>query len=218
MSTSQRSKKRKLECGAQSKDTFKTLKAVAVDGSPSLQSRETSSPSVDEDQDSTCVSRAEAADSKQIFLRCITRLFERWVEHNHSNQTAILEGPFVGPTVPNLAFHLYVERLGKHIHFSDPQLYIVAVVYLDRYLQQQNQVSINVFTAHRLLLLCLVVTVKFWEDDHYSNKDYAMIGGVGTEELNQMEVEVLFGLEFEMSVTLSSLQQAKTKLLQFDLT
>lgn len=51
-------------------------------------------------------------------------------------------------------------------------------------------------TVHRMLLTCLMLTAKFYDDVHTTNAFYARMGGVTLQELNELEVSVLLIGEF----------------------
>jgi hypothetical protein len=42
---------------------------------------------------------------------------------------------------------------------------------------------------------------KFFDDQYYNNAYYAQIGGVSTEEINSLEVEFLFMINFSLHVS-----------------
>lgn len=50
-----------------------------------------------------------------------------------------------------------------------------------------------------LLNVAKLNSCKFYR--YYSNAYYAKVGGVSTEEMNRMELEFLFNLEFRLFVT-----------------
>ncbi|KAK1389015.1 Cyclin [Heracleum sosnowskyi] len=58
-------------------------------------------------------------------------------------------------------------------------------------------VSLNV---HRLLVTAVMVAAKMLDDVHYNNTFYARVGGVTNLELNRLEIELLFLLNFELTV------------------
>ena len=45
--------------------------------------------------------------------------------------------------------------------------------------------------AHKLILTSLVVSVKYNDDEYWSNKYYAKVGGLETALLNKLETEFL---------------------------
>ena len=53
---------------------------------------------------------------------------------------------------------------------------------------------------HKLLFAAIVLAIKYNEDEIYRNDYYADIAGVDIKELNAMESELLFKLNFELYV------------------
>ena len=53
----------------------------------------------------------------------------------------------------------------------------------------------------RMLVAGVVVAVKLYEDHFYNNAYYSRIAGIPCLELNQLEVELLSLLEYDLTVT-----------------
>ncbi|TKY61488.1 Cyclin-P3-1 protein [Spatholobus suberectus] len=106
---------------------------------------------------------------------------------------------FHGSKAPDLSVTQYMERIFKYCHCS-PSCFVIAQIYMDRFFQKRGG-HLTSFNAHRLLITSVVVAAKFLDDKYYTNAYYAKVGGVGTEEMNRMEIEFLFNLEFKLFVT-----------------
>ncbi|KAF9432949.1 hypothetical protein BGZ76_010101 [Entomortierella beljakovae] len=78
-----------------------------------------------------------------------------------------------------------------------------------------NGFRINSFNVHRLLITCTMVAAKFTSDHFYSNARYAKVGGLSLLELNQLELEFLFTMRFELNVKVEELQKVGNALLRF---
>ncbi|XP_022737704.1 cyclin-U4-1-like [Durio zibethinus] len=107
---------------------------------------------------------------------------------------------FHGLTRPTLSIRSYLERIFKYANCS-PSCFVVAYVYLDRFVQMQPSLPINSFNVHRLLITSVLVSAKFMDDMYYNNAYYAKVGGISTVEMNILEVDFLFGLGFQLNVT-----------------
>ncbi|MED6218645.1 hypothetical protein PIB30_028486 [Stylosanthes scabra] len=106
---------------------------------------------------------------------------------------------FHGSKAPMLSITRYMERILKYSRCS-PSCFVIAHIYMERYFNK-NGGFLTSFNAHRLLITSLLVAVKFLDDRYFSNDYYAQIGGVSTQEMNRMELEFLFNLEFRLFVT-----------------
>jgi Cyclin len=70
---------------------------------------------------------------------------------------------FQGLTKPAISVRDYLERIFKFAGCS-PSCYVVAYIYLDRYLQRYPSVTIDSLNVHRFLITSVLTAVKFVED------------------------------------------------------
>ena len=70
---------------------------------------------------------------------------------------------FHGLTRPTISIRSYLERIFKYANCS-PSCFVVAYVYLDRFVQMQPSLPINSFNVHRLLITSVLVSAKFMDD------------------------------------------------------
>uniref|UniRef100_A0ACD5U3P7 Uncharacterized protein n=1 Tax=Avena sativa TaxID=4498 RepID=A0ACD5U3P7_AVESA len=109
---------------------------------------------------------------------------------------------FHGQRVPELSIQLYAERIFKYAECS-PSCFVLALVYMERYLQQPH-VYMTPFSVHRLLITSVVVAAKFTDDAFFNNAFYARVGGISTIEMNRLELDLLFNLDFRLKVSLET--------------
>lgn len=64
-----------------------------------------------------------------------------------------------------------------------------------------------------MLLATTLVSAKLLDDECYNNTYWASVGGVSLSHLNQLEVEAMCLLDFNMLVNASSLDAARTRLM-----
>ncbi|XVE62993.1 hypothetical protein DITRI_Ditri06bG0164200 [Diplodiscus trichospermus] len=136
-------------------------------------------------------------------LSVLSSVLERSIQKNEK----LLQGSkskdvvtiFHGSKAPVLSIRQYVERIFKYSKCSN-SCFVVALIYIDRFLQQMDAhlTSLNV---HRLLITSVMVAAKFMDDQCYNNAYYAKVGGVSTEEMNRLEMNFLFSLDFRLHVT-----------------
>ncbi|KAA0049071.1 hypothetical protein IC582_012380 [Cucumis melo] len=135
------------------------------------------------------------------FLSC---LLQRVAESNDRNLSVHLQphkiSSFHGLTRPSISIQSYLDRIFKYANCS-PCCFVIAYVYLDRFVQRQPSLPINSFNVHRLLITSVLVSAKFMDDTYYNNAYYAKVGGISTTEMNFLEVDFLFGLGFHLNVT-----------------
>lgn len=101
---------------------------------------------------------------------------------------------------PSISVRSYLQRIMKYTNCSTDQL-VLSLIYIDKLTQQSHNHVITDLTVHRLLITAVVLASKFASDFFYSNKFYAKIGGVTLKELNALEREFLYLLDFSLSIT-----------------
>jgi hypothetical protein len=67
--------------------------------------------------------------------------------------------------------------------------------------------------VHRVLLATTVISAKLLDDECYNNQYWASVGGVSLAHLNQLEVEFMSLLNFEVLVTAPMIEGARARLL-----
>ena len=114
--------------------------------------------------------------------------------------------PFESRKSSPLSASQFVRRIVKYGHCS-PCCLLVGTIYVhrvgDRIFadQQKSQPTINAFNIQRLLLTAVMLASKFLDDLYCSNKQWALIGDISTQELNALELHFLSLLRFSVSVS-----------------
>merc|ERR1711937_981896 len=118
-------------------------------------------------------------------------------------------GAFESSEIPAIPLKDYVERIYTYANCS-PSCFVIAYVYLKRIAGDSclhggsgllSGAQITRFNVHRLVLLSVVTACKFVDDIYYKQNFYAKIGGIATEELNCLEREFLYLLDYRMFVS-----------------
>ncbi|XP_062201070.1 cyclin-P4-1-like [Phragmites australis] len=134
----------------------------------------------------------------------LSSLLQRVAERNDT--AAAAEGqrpvsPFQGLTKPAISIGGYLERIFRFASCS-PSCYVVAYIYLDRFLRRRRPtLAVDSFNVHRLLITSVLTAVKFVDDICYNNAYFARVGGISLAEMNYLEVDFLFGIAFDLNVT-----------------
>ncbi|XP_030545487.1 cyclin-P3-1-like [Rhodamnia argentea] len=106
---------------------------------------------------------------------------------------------FHGSRAPAMSVGQYLERICKYSSCST-SCFVVAYIYINRFLERTGGclTSLNV---HRLLITSVVVASKFIDDAGSNNAYFAKVGGISNAEMNRMEVNFLFKLDFRLYVS-----------------
>ncbi|KAM0868542.1 hypothetical protein ACQ4PT_041255 [Festuca glaucescens] len=107
---------------------------------------------------------------------------------------------FQGLTKPAISVGGYLERIFRFAGCS-PSCYVVAYIYLDRFLRRRPALAVDYFNVHRLLITSVLTAVKFVDDICYNNAYFARVGGISLMEMNYLEVDFLFSVAFDLNVT-----------------
>ncbi|CAL5403504.1 unnamed protein product [Camellia sinensis] len=107
---------------------------------------------------------------------------------------------FHGVRAPNISIGKYLERIYKYTNCS-PSCFVVGYVYIDRLVHRHPDSLVFSLNVHRLLVTSVMVASKILDDVHYNNAFYARVGGVNKVELNKLELELLFLLDFGVTVS-----------------
>ncbi|KAI3681508.1 hypothetical protein L6452_36307 [Arctium lappa] len=103
---------------------------------------------------------------------------------------------------PDMTIQSYLERIFRYTR-AGPSVYVVAYVYIDRFCQSRPEFRITGRNVHRLLITTIMVASKYVEDMNYRNSYFARVGGITTKEMNTLELDFLFLMNFKMHVNVS---------------
>ncbi|KAG6521145.1 cyclin-U1-1-like isoform X1 [Zingiber officinale] len=154
------------------------------------------------------VSGGEDAEATIVVLEALAHSLERMVVRNElvaSEEGTEAEkksrglAAFRGAQPPGIDLRKYMERLHRYTRCS-ASCFVVSYVYIDRAAHQHPSSAVVSRNVHRLVLTGLLLASKFLDDTHRNNAFFAKVGGVCNGELNRMELELLFLLDFNLVV------------------
>lgn len=106
---------------------------------------------------------------------------------------------FNSKKAPSISIYNYLERLLKYTHLEESTV-IIGLIYIDR-ICELNEITLTELNVHRLLFTSILLSIKFNEDDYYSNSNYAKVAGITLQEVNSSECEFLIFCKFKLFVT-----------------
>eukprot|EP00929_Paragymnodinium_shiwhaense_P112575 TRINITY_DN80821_c0_g1_i1.p1 TRINITY_DN80821_c0_g1~~TRINITY_DN80821_c0_g1_i1.p1 ORF type:complete len:328 (+),score=57.01 TRINITY_DN80821_c0_g1_i1:235-1218(+) len=118
-------------------------------------------------------------------------------------------GIFDSSVVPPIPIDRYLLRLKTQTRCTDAN-FVIMLVIMDRLLRGPSQafedkgasrLVLTLYNVHRLVMTCLLASVKYTEDYVYSNAFYAKAGGLQLKEVNRLERYLLQALDFDLRVT-----------------
>jgi len=114
---------------------------------------------------------------------------------------------------PPINLRRYLKRIATFTGCSEESL-VFALIYIDRLITNPEQrFIVTNLNVHRLILSSVLVAVKFYDDHYYDNVFFSKVGGVSSKELNMLETEFLFLINFDLSVDLETYARYNQRLI-----
>lgn len=132
----------------------------------------------------------------EVFANVITQICRR-NDHNRTKKTSLTRFDALQP--PQITLEYYVKRIAKYSGCS-VECFILALIYLDRLIVKNPGFLVTSHNAHRLVITSIMVAAKFFDDHYFNNTYYGHIGGVSRGEMNVLEVEFLFMVNYNLFV------------------
>lgn len=111
---------------------------------------------------------------------------------------------FDSHSVPDIQLVDYLYRIVTMSRWMQRDV-IVALIYADKLINLEVISGISFHNVHRLMAVSLMMSMKFFEDQPYSNKNWTKIVGIPLKELNSLELYFLQALNYDLNVTLEQL-------------
>lgn len=138
---------------------------------------------------------------------------------------------FHGTNIPGITLNAYLTRVLKYCPVTN-EVFLSLLVYFDRIAKKANNLKkshgsdddsgeaeqlfvMDSYNIHRLIILGITVSSKFFSDIFYKNLRYAKVGGLPLEELNYLELQFLLLLDFKLMISVEDLQNYGDLLLKF---
>ncbi|KAI4369401.1 hypothetical protein MLD38_017843 [Melastoma candidum] len=145
--------------------------------------------------------RGDSPETPQILLH-LSSYLEKSIRKNEksfrASKTKDVVTIFHGTRAPSMSIKLYLERIYKYSGCST-SCFVIAYVYINRLLHR-TQGWLTSLNIHRLLITGTLIASKFIDDKGYNNAHFAKVGGVSTAEINRMEINFLFSVDFRLHV------------------
>ena len=119
-------------------------------------------------------------------------------EEEQQTTTSALIQDFLSKKPPQISINKYLKRFMKYSK-PEPSTLIISLIYIDKICENSN-LQLTMYNIHRLVFACLIVAIKYNEDDYYSNEYYAKVGGITLKELNLLEYNILILLDFNVFI------------------
>jgi len=99
---------------------------------------------------------------------------------------------------PAITIPEYMARVLKYSGCSS-ECFLLSLVYIDRLIQRSG-ILLTSLNIHRIIITSVMLAAKFFDDQYFNNAFYAKVGGVPPLEMNSLELEFLFSINFSLHV------------------
>lgn len=130
-------------------------------------------------------------------LNVVSAVLERLVENNNLRCDAVVT-KFHAVKIPSISILDYLLRIQKYARCSS-SCFVLALIYIDRLIEENDFILSNL-SVHRVVITSVMIAAKFFDDEYFNNSFYAKVGGIRCLELNQLEVDFLFRVNFSLHV------------------
>ena len=98
----------------------------------------------------------------------------------------------------------YLELILNRLILVDDVSGIIASTFIliNKLIMKGTQ--LNIYNQHKILAICLMISSKSIQDDHYYNDDWSIVTDIPIKELNMMEKTILILLEYDIFVSKES--------------
>jgi len=144
----------------------------------------------------------------EVLSHVLTRLCEL-------NDRCVITHPavtrFQAITAPHVTIKSYLKRIVKYSNCSE-QCFVLALIYIDRLNRINEGFKVNSLNVHRLIITSIMLGAKFFDDKYYNNAYFGKVGGVTCKEINLLEIEFVFMINFNLYVESGLYEDYKKRL------
>ena len=121
------------------------------------------------------------------------------ISNQNSNVEFNPDDPFSTKSPSKVTLQYFFGRIKKYTKIEKSTL-IIILIYADR-MCTTSGIILNPHNIHRIILGCLLLAIKYNEDLYYTNEQYAKVGGVSVQELNDLELYSIQFLNFNLFIS-----------------
>lgn len=131
-------------------------------------------------------------------ISSISQKLEKIIENNNyyeynNDEHNLLINAFNSKEFIDIPIYEFLTRIIMYFNCQDSSL-IISLIYLDKLIMKN--ININKYNIYQLLFTCLLISVKYNEDNIYKNNYYSEIIGITLEQLNLLEYNLYYLLDF----------------------
>ena len=121
------------------------------------------------------------------------------ISSQNSNIEYNPDDPFSTKSPSKVTLQYFFGRIKKYTKIEKSTI-IIILIYADR-MCTTSGIILNPHNIHRIILGCLLLAIKYNEDLYFTNEQYAKVGGVSIQELNDLEIYSIQLLNFNLFIS-----------------
>lgn len=131
----------------------------------------------------------------------ISDILQDIIKENSQKKNKNFKNSFYMNNPPKMSFLLsFTKRLTKYLKPECSTL-IISLMYIDNLLNRlQGHLFLTENNVLKILLTSLVCAIKYNEDMIHDNEFFAKVGGINLKEMNLLEREFLFLMEYKLYI------------------
>jgi len=149
---------------------------------------------------------------KQVMVPVLGYFLGMFVSNNDksTSRMEIAGECFNAVAPPEISIEDYLFRIVKYTPCSK-ECFLLAMIYIDR-LVQRTHFRLTSFNVHRILITGVMIASKLVDDNTQTNRYYSHVGGVAVQELNNLEIEFLCLLSYDLLSSSELFEQYQNQL------
>jgi len=136
-----------------------------------------------------------------LLINGLERILTQWIGSKSPivSKLAKTSGLF-SPRAPSISIKKYLSRCIYPFFYCSDECFVLALIYIKRLTTMQPDLPVCNLSVHRMLFFAVLLATKFHDDERYSNRYYAKVGGLTIEEVNMVELKFWKMLDWKMYV------------------
>ena len=130
------------------------------------------------------------------FAKSISIIINELIDSNSKNENENKNDIFETKGIPDISLYEYLIRIISYSNCEENTL-ILSLIYIDKISKIKQ---LNKFNIYKILFTSILISLKFYEDEIFTNSYYSQIAGVSEKELIIMEYDFFILLNFNLFI------------------
>lgn len=132
-----------------------------------------------------------------VITDSLPEIFKKIISNNRKACSQVKPSSFDSSKI-KVRFEDYIKRLVKYSQIESNTL-LYTLILIDTFVKKSG-IALSDSNLHKIFLISLIVSIKFLEDEIFTEEHYCLMGGLSKDIFAQLEFEYLSLLDYEISV------------------